>query len=145
MFAILARSGCFLPKCLTFVGPHNGPEDFAFATDRAFAPGRGRKRRICSEWLIYADDITIRTGRVVDGVLYTESEWNERLKASIKKQPPQHQQALEEAFRSLGFDPKELGKELNSTETTHHKTTKGGKAVKGLGKVAGSNPSPYAH
>ena len=27
MLAILARSGQFLPRCLTF-GPHNGPEDF---------------------------------------------------------------------------------------------------------------------
>ena len=39
MLAILARSGQYLPRCLTF-GPHNGPEDFAFATDRVFAPGR---------------------------------------------------------------------------------------------------------
>jgi len=85
MLAILARSGSFLPKCLTF-GPHNGPEDLAFATDRVFAPGRGRKQRLCSEWLIYADDITIRTGRVVDGVLYTESEWDERFKASINEE-----------------------------------------------------------
>ena len=46
MLAILARSGQFLPRCLTF-GPHNGPEDFAFATDRVFAPGRGRKMRHC--------------------------------------------------------------------------------------------------
>ena len=32
MLAILARSGQYLPRCLTF-GPHNGPEDFGFATD----------------------------------------------------------------------------------------------------------------
>ena len=37
MLAILARSGQYLPVCLTF-GPTNGPEDFAFATDRVFAP-----------------------------------------------------------------------------------------------------------
>ena len=36
MLAILARSGQFLPRCLTF-GPHNGPEDFGFATDRVYA------------------------------------------------------------------------------------------------------------
>ena len=46
MLAILARSGQFLPRCLTF-GPHNGPEDFAFATDRVFSPGRNRKMRLC--------------------------------------------------------------------------------------------------
>ena len=76
MLAILAHNGSFLLKCLTF-GSYNGPEVFAFVIDRVFAPGRGRKQRLCSEWLIYADDITIRTGRVVDGVLYTESEWND--------------------------------------------------------------------
>ena len=44
MLAILARSGQYLPVCLTF-GPTNGPEDFALATDRVFAPGRGRRMR----------------------------------------------------------------------------------------------------
>jgi len=67
VLAILARSGQFLPVCLTF-GPTNGPEDFAFATDRVFAPGRGRKMRFCSNWQIYADDVTIRSGRWNDGV-----------------------------------------------------------------------------
>ena len=45
MLAVLSRSGQFLPRCLTF-GPHNGPEDFAFATDRVYAPGRNRKMRL---------------------------------------------------------------------------------------------------
>ena len=58
MLAILARSGQFLPRCLTF-GPHNGPEDFAFATDRVFAPGKHRKMRLCRTWQVYADDNTI--------------------------------------------------------------------------------------
>ena len=51
VLAILARSGQYLPVCLTF-GPTNGPEDFAFATDRVFAPGRGRKMRFCANWQI---------------------------------------------------------------------------------------------
>ena len=42
MLVILARSGQFLSVCLTF-GPTNGPEDFAYATDRVFSPGAGRK------------------------------------------------------------------------------------------------------
>ena len=32
VLVVMARSGQFLPVCLTF-GPTNGPEDFAFATD----------------------------------------------------------------------------------------------------------------
>ena len=73
MLAILARSGQFLPRCLTF-GPTNGPEDFAYATDRVYAPGVGRRKWFCNQWQIYADDITIRTGRVRDGVFFTDDE-----------------------------------------------------------------------
>ena len=73
MLAIIARSGQFLPICLTF-GPVNGPEDFAYVVDRNFAPGRDAKRRYCNEWLAYVDDLTVRTGRCVDGVLYNDSE-----------------------------------------------------------------------
>ena len=36
--AVIVQSGTYLPRGLTF-GPTNGPEDFAFATDRVFAPG----------------------------------------------------------------------------------------------------------
>ena len=77
MLAILARAGQFLPVCLTF-GPTNGPEDFAYATDRVFAPGRGRAMRLCQQWEIYADDCTIRTGRIVDGVYYSDKEYSAR-------------------------------------------------------------------
>ena len=48
MLAIIARSGQFLPICLTF-GPVNGPEDFSYVIDRSFAPGPGAKRRFCVE------------------------------------------------------------------------------------------------
>ena len=65
VLAILARSGQYLPICLTF-GPTNGPEDFAFATDRVLAPGRGRRRRFCTNWQIYAADITVRSGKWVN-------------------------------------------------------------------------------
>ena len=84
MLAILARSGMFLPQCLTF-GPHNGPEDFGFSTDRVYSPGRNRKMRLCKQWQIYADDMTIRTGRVLDGVVYTDEEYSQRVKAACEK------------------------------------------------------------
>ena len=42
MLAIVARSGQFLPRCLTF-GPTNGPEDFSYVVDRIYAPGRHSK------------------------------------------------------------------------------------------------------
>ena len=49
MLAIIARSGQFLPICLTF-GPVNGPEDFSYVVDRNFAPGPRAKKRYCDEW-----------------------------------------------------------------------------------------------
>eukprot|EP00969_Alexandrium_andersonii_P301686 13336055-Alexandrium_andersonii.AAC.1 len=39
MLAILARSGQFLPRCLTF-GPRNGPGDFCYVVDRFYSPGK---------------------------------------------------------------------------------------------------------
>ena len=109
MLAILARSGQFLPRCLTF-GPHNGPEDFGFAVDRVFSPGRGRKMRHCKQWQIYADDTTVRTGRVVDGTIYTDEEYAERTKGACKK-AQMNIMSLEESFRNMGYDPEGLSKE----------------------------------
>ena len=90
MLAILASSGMFLPQCLTF-GPHNGPEDFGFATDRVYSPGRARKMRLCKQWQIYADDMTIRTGRVIDGKVYTDEEYASRVSDAFEQQKVQHQ------------------------------------------------------
>ena len=73
MLAVITKTGTFLPKCLTF-GPHNGPEDFAYVVDRVFSPGAEQKRRFCKEWLAYVNDVTIRTGRVVEGQFFTEEE-----------------------------------------------------------------------
>ena len=72
VLAIVARSGKYLPVGLTF-GPVNGPDDFNFVVDRAYAPGKGRRLRYTKEWIAYVDDLTVRTGRVVDGKFYTDS------------------------------------------------------------------------
>ena len=86
MLAVLARSGCWLPRCLTF-GPHNGPEDFSYVVDRLFSGGSKAKRRFCSTWLAYVDDITVRSGRYVGGKLYTDEEYSELVRtAAIQPQ-----------------------------------------------------------
>ena len=74
MLAILARSGQYLPRCLTF-GPRNGPEDFAYAVDRIFTPAARATRRYCKEWQAYADDITVRTGRFLEGECLSYDEY----------------------------------------------------------------------
>ena len=79
--AVLARSGQYLQRRLTF-GPTNGIEDFAFATDRAFAPGECRRGFFCDNWQIYADDITIRTGPVLSQALCTDEQYRTKVDAA---------------------------------------------------------------
>ena len=145
MLAILARSGQYLPVCLTF-GPTNGPEDFAFATDRVFAPGRGRKMRFCTNWQIYADDITIRSGRWLDGVYYTDSEHAERLREAQRREASS-KPMLDEAFKALGFNPEPLGAEKDgkAVKPKRRSRTPGERAQDGLGPQAAGDPSPRAH
>jgi len=145
VLAILARSGQFLPQCLTF-GNCNGPEDFAFATDRIFAPGRKRKQRFCKNWQIYADDITVRSGRVLDGVIYTDDEYNSRVRVASNKYEMK-QQELTDAFKALGFNPEGLsseGKVAKGKAKPRPKST-GEKDESGLTVAAPSDNSPYAH
>ena len=114
MLAILARTGQFLPKCLTF-GPHNGPEDFAYIVDRIYSPGRTQKRRFCKEWLAYVDDLTIRTGRVLDGVLTSDVEYTRRIREASLNAHAEAQTA-ESALKEMGFIPDGLGRELASSK-----------------------------
>eukprot|EP00969_Alexandrium_andersonii_P231633 10229494-Alexandrium_andersonii.AAC.1 len=105
MLAILARSGQFLPRCLTF-GPHNGPEDFCYVIDRFYSPGRHGKLRFCKEWLGYVDDLTVRTGRVLDGVWYTDAEYEARIKDASARARIVESQSMSEALENQGFNPK---------------------------------------
>ena len=147
MLAILSRSGQYLPVCLTF-GPTNGPEDFAFATDRVFAPGRGREMRFCSKWQIYADDITVRSGRWLDGTYYSDKEYAGRVKEAAKREND-FRPLLKEAFEALGFNPEHLGVEQDGKQTKPkakaRAKTQGEQATDGLGVKATGNPSPTAH
>ena len=54
--AVLAASGCYLPRGLTF-GPTNGPEDFQDLVFNVFG------RRLYREWYLFLDDLSIATGR----------------------------------------------------------------------------------
>ena len=117
--------------------------------------------RLCREWEIYADDCTIRTGRIVDGTYYSDAEYAERIKTAVKaKEEPM--QELEAAFEALGFNTKGLGAEktdrlqpkakakpeakAKTEPKLPRKTTVSEKASKGLGRAAeSSDPSPRAH
>ena len=84
VLAIVARPGKYLPVGLTF-GPVNGPDDFNFVVDRAYAPGRGRRLRFTKEWIAYVDDLTVRSGRVIDGRFYTDSEADQAIRDACSK------------------------------------------------------------
>lgn len=119
MLALLWRTGQFLPICLTF-GPHNGPDDFSYVVDRVYAPGARSKRRFCKEWLAYVDDLTVRTGKVVDGVVITDEEYEERISHAIARAHVHDEreragvQSIEEAFKGMGFGSAGVGKEKKS-------------------------------
>ena len=96
--------------------------------------------RFCSNWQIYADDVTIRSGRWLGGVYYTDSEKAARLRRAQSKEEASRP-VLEEAFKALGFNPEPLGQEAVKSRPK----TKGERAANGQGKEASSFPSPYAH
>jgi len=54
--AVLAASGCWLPRGLTF-GPTNGPEDFQELVFTVFS------RRLYRDWYLFVDDLSVATGR----------------------------------------------------------------------------------
>ena len=96
----------YLPVGLTF-GPVNGPDDFNFVVDRAYAPGKGRRLRYTKEWIAYVDDLTVRTGRVVDGKFYTDSVADQAVREACAKGSSQMApQSPESAMEALGFEPK---------------------------------------
>ena len=112
VLALVSRGGQFLPICLTF-GPQNGPGDFAYVVDRIYAPGRHRRLRLMKEWLLYVDDLTIRTGRVLDGVIHRDAEMSERVRAAVAVSNVQEQK-LAEALEACGFATKGLGVDRGS-------------------------------
>jgi hypothetical protein len=111
MLAIVARSGQFLPRCLTF-GPMNGPEDFCYTIDRFYSPGSRSKKRYCSEWLGYIDDLTIRTGRVLDGLWLSDAEHAARLREAAARAVHAGVQNAQEALEAQGFLGQRLGSDV---------------------------------
>ena len=109
----MARSGKFLRARLTF-GPTNDPDDFSYVVDRMYAPGRSRRMRLGREWLAYVDDLTVRSGRVVDGVAYRDCEYDQELKEACRRVPQVPPQAPHEALEALGFNPAGLGEEADA-------------------------------
>ena len=119
VLAIVARSGKYLPVGLTF-GHVNGPDDFNFVVDRAYAPGKGRRLCYTKEWIAYVDDLTVRTGRVVDGKFYTDAVADQAVRDACAKGSSQATpQSPESAFQALRFKPKPPAHDQAKSYTNH--------------------------
>ena len=129
VLAVLANSGCFLPRVLT-LGPCNGPEDFQMAVDTLFALGPRHRRRLCKQWQVYIDDFCVRSGRWRNGFPISDEAYAEAMAAARPK--TQAPRALGEALSAAGF--------------RSHATTDGEEATDGRGPAskadcAGDGPS----
>ena len=134
----------YLPVGLTF-GPVNGPDDFNFVADRAYAPGRGRKLRFTKEWIAYVDDLTVRSGRVRDGRFYTDSEAEQAIRDACSKgsvAAPQPAGAALEALgvRQQGASDKRAKHDSAKADTNHPtrvSVSRVGLGLSGFGRVLG--------
>ena len=144
MLAILARSGQFLPVCLTF-GPHNGPEDFSYVVDRIYSPGRDAKRRFCTEWQAYVDDLTVRTGRAIDGEWYTDEEFSQRVRKAVADQSLGRWQSVEDALDAQGFLPEGIGSETKGVGVELPKGKAKPRRKPKYDPVCCDRNNPYAH
>ena len=140
VLAIVARSGKYLPVGLTF-----GPDDFNFVVDRAYAPGRGRRLRFTKEWIAYVDDLTVRSGRVIDGRFYTDSEADQAIRDACSKGSVATPQSAGAALEALGVrqqgTPGKRAKHDAAKADTNHPTrvsvSRVGFGLSGFGRVFG--------
>ena len=121
VLAIVARSGKYLPVGLTF-GPVNGPDDFNFVVDRAFSPSKGRRLRFTKECVAYVDDLTVRTGSVIDGRFMTDAEAEREIRQACAKGALAVFQGAGSALEALGVNTnlKGTGKTKHDEATSDH-------------------------
>ena len=123
----------------------NGPDDFNFVVDRAYAPGRGRKLRFTKEWIAYIDDLTVRSGRVIDGRFYTDSEAEQAIRDACSKGSVAAPQSAGAALEALGVRQQgasdKRAKHDSAKADTNHPTrvsvSRVGLGLSGFGRVLG--------
>ena len=97
--------------------PINGPDDFNFVVDRAYAPGRGRRLRCTKEWIAYVDDLTVRAGRVIDGRFFTDAQAEAAVREACAKGAVAAPQSATSALEALGVSPSHAGKRAKHDAT----------------------------
>ena len=81
--------------------------------------------------------MTIRSGRVVDGTIYTDAEYAARVTEAYEKQQ-RNVQPIEEAFKALGFNPDGM----NKTNRRKGTATEQEKASAGKSRKSACDPPP---
>ena len=61
--------------------------------------------------MAYIDDLTVRTGRAIDGQYLTDAEYEEEVKRAMREGPVEVPQVTGEELEALGIKPKSLGAE----------------------------------
>ena len=112
--------------------------------------------RFGTQWQIYADDITVRSGRWIDGVYFSDEERRLRIRDAAEREQVARIE-LEENFRALGFDPSALGAEKepqktrssgkpsSSSSSSTMAPTAGEDAQANISRQSAGCPSPIAH
>ena len=113
----------------------NGPDDFNFVVDRAFSPGKGRKLRFTKEWVAYVDDLTVRTGRVIDGRFMTDAEAEREIRQACAKGALAVPQGAGSALEALGVNTnlRGTGKTKHDEATSDHNRPTRSCGLAGLG------------
>ena len=112
--------------------------------------------RFCTNWQIYADDITVRSGRWMGGANDSDEERGQRIRDAAEREQMARIE-LEESFRALGFDPSALGAEKvpqktrsagkgsSSSSSSTRPPTAGEEAQVNVNCSSACCPSPFAH
>ena len=80
----------------------------SFPSKPRLLSGRNRKLHLMKQWLPYVDDLPIRTGRVLDRVVYRDDEMTARVRAAVELSNVQEEQ-IGEALEACGFCYQRVG------------------------------------
>eukprot|EP00969_Alexandrium_andersonii_P340753 15061503-Alexandrium_andersonii.AAC.1 len=74
--------------------------------------GTQDKLRCCKVWLGYVDDLIVRAGSVLGGVLYADAEHEVRMRGASSRARIVEAQSMSEALENEGFNLECIGSEV---------------------------------
>ena len=135
-----------VPPCRVDLWPCERPRRFQLRRgSRLRAPQGVAVIRFTKEWIAYVDDLTVRSGRVIDDRFYTDSEADQAIRGACSKGSVATPQAAGAALEALGVRPQgaadKRAKHDSAKADTNHPTrvsvSRGGLGLSGFGWVCG--------